>query len=642
MISVRINGEIFDTNETIALTLSASEIGKIETKQGSTTNQFTLPYTSKLAAALGFPDQLNVTNTNPYRRIQGELLNENEVLSFGYFQINEISEMKVSLTFYGNNSDWFSQIKDFKLSEIDLSDIDHVYSEANIVNSWPNSWDDGYIYPIIDYGRSFSTINTEVTDWYPAVFLRYIILKGLEDKNLKMDGDLLEDDFFNKVIIPFSKKDFILDSELIQNEGTATSGLQIINNTTETKVNWTAEQDENGGWDISTNDRFDANADGIYGVRFTVVAPLAAWFTGNIVIRVKINGSQVEEVPLGAATFTFDRSYDLNNSDYIEWFAYHSFGSNIGMSFGATVSYTNQVYEGATITMKYTVPEIEFSDLLRWVGFTFGIIYTYDSYSKTVSFNKFSEIPSNTQLDWTEKLIKITKYDFNQAIERYPKTSRAQYDHTDDDILLLTYKNITGFNFGDGVITVNNEFNTKDEVIYTAPFAGTVTANTAGGYIPRIQRYSDLNANYLNPDVDPKPRVLVLHADDGLNWKPGSGIDVGSTTSEASCAYATFFKIDHSSSTIDSYTRSLAYATPQVNNPNDTAIFDTPYWEKYLRIFASPRIIECEMYLTESDISTLDFSRPIYLEPLASLFYLNKIKEYTGEGTTLVELVKFV
>jgi hypothetical protein len=345
------------------------------------------------------------------------LYDDNEILSFGYVQINGISNNKVSLTFFGNNADWYSQIKDFKLTDIDLSDIDHAWSEANIVGSWSNNWDDGYIYPAVDYGLMQSLAITEVYHWFPAVFLRYLLRAGFEQKGFKIGGSLLNEDFFNKVIIPFSKQDFVNGANLIENEGTAYKSNQTISTSSETKIDWASKNDNNGGWDVATNDRFTAGADGVYEAEFTVFNISTALIVSNsLEIRIKINGTDEETINVpnySGAAHTFKRSYNLSNTDYIEWYVYHTRGGNEILSFVSSVQYQNKVYPDSTIIMQYTLPDMEFSELLKWVSFTFGVVYTYNSYSKTIEFNLFKDIPFNTPLDWTEKLIEITNYDYS-------------------------------------------------------------------------------------------------------------------------------------------------------------------------------------------------------------------------------------
>ena len=81
---IRVNDTILDQfeNTVIAETFESNNLGDITNRTGGFTNNFELPLTAKNRNVLGFPDDLNIDNDNPYRKIAAELIDVGAILSY--------------------------------------------------------------------------------------------------------------------------------------------------------------------------------------------------------------------------------------------------------------------------------------------------------------------------------------------------------------------------------------------------------------------------------------------------------------------------------------------------------------------------------------------------------------------------------
>ena len=160
MIQMIINGQTLDLfkNEVFALSKAISKLGEFDLRHGDVSIKYKLPITNKNASILGYVTNLNNYNKSVFNRLEGELRQDESILSSGYFQVLKINPRKsIEIRFYGGNSDWFDLINDRdinktyenvlgnpNLKSYDLSFLNHSFTDENIVSSWDK--ENGYFY----------------------------------------------------------------------------------------------------------------------------------------------------------------------------------------------------------------------------------------------------------------------------------------------------------------------------------------------------------------------------------------------------------------------------------------------------------------------------------------------------------------
>jgi hypothetical protein len=147
---------------------------------GGYSTEITLPPTANNLRAFGLND--NVTNEDDIFNFQTTTADENGV-DLGIEKSELISINPFIIRIYGTNSNVFNQIKG-KLSDLDWTDLDHVWSSTNIIASLVSS--SGYCYPVINYGiLDTVTNNIQCSECYPAIFVSDAIERMLFGYTLK-------------------------------------------------------------------------------------------------------------------------------------------------------------------------------------------------------------------------------------------------------------------------------------------------------------------------------------------------------------------------------------------------------------------------------------------------------------------------
>jgi hypothetical protein len=81
------------------------------------------------------------------------------------------------------------------------------------------------------------------------------------------------------------------------------------------------------------------------------------------------------------------------------------------------------------------------------------------------------------------------------------------------------------------------------------------------------------------------------------------------------------------------YTNNLGFEFNIFNN----------YYTYIISVIDKYKIIELNVRLNLSDVSNLDFLKPVYIRELDTYFYVNKIKfDYTSKNSSVVELIKLL
>lgn len=133
------------------------------------------------------------------------------------------------LSMTGDEGSLLLDIGDKYLTDLDLSELDHVYNKANIKNSWdtsytlngiatPFSFGDGYTYPFINYGYTASNRVFDVEYLKPAIFARTYMRKIFEQAGYTWQPNgFFDSAVFKRLIIPCNREKIALPPLSIEN-----------------------------------------------------------------------------------------------------------------------------------------------------------------------------------------------------------------------------------------------------------------------------------------------------------------------------------------------------------------------------------------------------------------------------------------
>lgn len=226
-ILVNINGEQQELDtfgvESMSVNYVIADINDLQNRQSSYSKTIELPETShnrkvfKQVSDLGSDSQFN-----PNLKTQCWVLVDSITVFEGYLQLNYITpnldsgQTKYQVTIFSNSSDFFTNVGEKYLQDIDFSDLDHNWTYEEISNSWNTNYGNGFYYPMIDYGNNW-TINSinnstgtysseaRVIDFYPATYIKFIFDRIFREAGYYYQSNFLNGDTFSNLLLPFGK-----------------------------------------------------------------------------------------------------------------------------------------------------------------------------------------------------------------------------------------------------------------------------------------------------------------------------------------------------------------------------------------------------------------------------------------------------
>lgn len=135
---------------------------------------------------------------------------ENEVETFrGYLQLLRITLAPDNNIIYdcnivGETGNFWTDIGEGLLTDLDYSDLDHAYTRTNIIQSWTDSvasYGTGYYYPLVNRGTILGDEATwRVKDFLPCLYDREYLLRIFTDLGYTWDSDFLDAEYFKRHI----------------------------------------------------------------------------------------------------------------------------------------------------------------------------------------------------------------------------------------------------------------------------------------------------------------------------------------------------------------------------------------------------------------------------------------------------------
>jgi len=213
-----------DTFDVISVPLSyqISDIRDFDKRKSGASLTIEIPETSNNRKIFNNISDLStdLTYFNPNRKSRVSVLVESVPVFDGILQLTDLNvDVKGNVTSYNctlfsENDDFFANVGDLLITDMDWSELSHTYSQSNITNSW-TTYNSGYYYPLIEYGqRGLDEINNpnptysqfvKVEDFKPATYIKYIWDKIFSEAGYSYESEFLNSDTFRKLIFPFSE-----------------------------------------------------------------------------------------------------------------------------------------------------------------------------------------------------------------------------------------------------------------------------------------------------------------------------------------------------------------------------------------------------------------------------------------------------
>ena len=159
---------------------------------------------------------------NPSKKTSYQVVRDGIVLIDGYCQLREINNVEGKIVYkiqaVGKTGDIFEKINNLYLTDLDFSTYNHVWSVANVENSWTPTLGEGYVYPMIDLGGRTNYTTWKVSDFKPAFFVREYITKIFSAQGFTIASSFFDTTLFKSLIIPYVTDNIPIDNAAIKDK----------------------------------------------------------------------------------------------------------------------------------------------------------------------------------------------------------------------------------------------------------------------------------------------------------------------------------------------------------------------------------------------------------------------------------------
>jgi hypothetical protein len=351
----------------ISVNFNLTDITEIGSNKTSFSKTFTLKGTANNNDIFDVYNVSLIKQRNPKDPIVVDVYYNNVLMITGnlfLLSINHLYEdIEYECSLIGNIISIFDLWKQYKLSDLDFSEYDHLLNKELLTDSWwykcavggldtNNNYiisgnetptftefgtpGKGYVYPFVDYGlREIDSVvegkdtnyNKFAIDYRPGLYIREIFEKSFTKFNYNVKSSLMQDEQFSKLIMLNNTLLSAKDEQLNNYNFVSTCTLQTneygLNTYPPTKNNIASNQKMSlivGPFPSPTNGYITKNAIDVYVNNFQTDIPTSEFNieTENGTITIKDNNSpnpHLENVPTNDS---FKTSIRINEDGYYE------------------------------------------------------------------------------------------------------------------------------------------------------------------------------------------------------------------------------------------------------------------------------------------------------------------------------------
>lgn len=647
-----------DPKVKIGITRQVNSIAELKNRQADYSNQFTLPPTEKNRTILGNAEQVGNVSRVPYKKIPAKL-SQSGVETNGYLVVNSAGNIGYTCVFYSGNLNFFSLIEGKKISDLDLSVLEHAWSMANVVGSRDNKWNDsGYIYPLIDtIGDGVNFLNiAPAAEWRwltPWIFAKRIWDQIHKEAGFGYTGKFLQSERFNELITNLvTNKPQLNNITFRAVHGTITPFPQNVG--VEQTTNYIRQYvviDDSDSQAVNfpgtasnpTSLVFNPILKGLYSFDFNVniatsffakvnrIEIVVNEVTGGLPIQrrvvktfyagVDFNSLQcllkVEDVEMETDEFITMRLffYPLTPATH-----HNQFFIQPDTGITLTAAKFDTVLPGLTWKISENLYDMTQTDFIKNICQRFCLIPDCEKSNDSIEYFQFSEIIDNipNAYDWSDKVTPDSSISFRDSL--YGQNSLMKWAEAKD---YFTKEGLpVDGDFGDFAFVVDDEVLEINKTVLELAFRPSMMVlRFLGIQTPKIP-YHDKDSPAVSVwTEDVGPRLLSLNRVSGDNF---TYVDQSVPTTTVVNDNVPFCYFKDQGKQYD-----LTFENASKNDYADL-----------IRVIQSYKSLNEKCLLTPSDVNKFNFKVPVYIRKHGSYFYMIKIPNYFDGSYCSVEIIK--
>lgn len=213
-----INGQEIelDQSEAVGFTYQVYSIAQIE-PLAAYSNQFVVPLTNRNAHVLNFSNTVQTNTLAPYRQLGCTFIRGGVVIVENGVAIIEGSQGNFQVTIYSAIFDFFQQISDLSLKDIDWSYLNHLY-DLSTLKTINENWCAGnsvISWPLIQWGQYVLDQDVDIRYQQPCINFSEIITKIFSKTTYSKSGEIFDDPLYKDMAMTLNPDEYPADPDVI-------------------------------------------------------------------------------------------------------------------------------------------------------------------------------------------------------------------------------------------------------------------------------------------------------------------------------------------------------------------------------------------------------------------------------------------
>ncbi len=621
------NGNLVDLSPSspIAQTKQVNDLARLDNRQTNVTNTFSLPYTARNIRVMEKVSLVGNQSNLPYQRNVFDLVDAatgKHLIYKGWATIKKSEAKGYNVFVYDGLIDFYKAVENKSLTDIGVSDLNHLKNLTNVINSWAGT--EPYMYILADYnGKNISTVPTpgaiNIDYQLPSAKVSYIWDRVFDYAGHTYTGDIFLTEDFTNWFMTFPKPVPTLDpiTTLVQTQTSA-----IIQDISQTPT-------PGGGIEYTFfyyASLFPTGFDNAYANNNTGL-PLNIEQTGayrisgdgsfhnnsgdsSIILWTVRNASNVIMSDGSFDSAVRDEIVTANAGDrlYIRSNLTGSSGSGLSNPLTGSMETTVELIEGYDANFDEVLIDFKATDFVNEVMQHLGLTMFKDKYTNNLDFRTLDEILQDENPDdWSEFYAGKTSEAY--ILNNYAQKNNLKYRYNDDND-----------KHNDGSIAINN-VNLKDEttIISSKIYSPEKLPTSFFGRLSNTYKFwnKEVKDDGAVEYKELSGRYYFLKQQDFTFFAPQDIVSESLNTSDTI-----------TEAKVESYSRLKL----------QERVFD--FYSSIESILDKAKVLDCTFYLKPDKIESFNFKRLIYVRQLASYYLVNKITNFIKGKPTKCEIIE--
>jgi hypothetical protein len=608
-------------NFSIAQTKQVNDISNLTTRNTNFTQAVKLRRTAKNTRIIENAGLVGNDSNLPYERVDAELIDTDTGLHLiykGWAVLTETTAIEYILTLYDGSIDFFRAIENITITECGISDLNHIKSLANIIETWTDLTKP-YRYIIADYnGNNIFDGKLNIDYQVPSASALYLWNRIFDYIGFTYSGSVFSHEKFVDLWLTFPKPTGEVEPNKVLINNQTSSDQQY---TSFTVFGSTVFEQTAFNSDIFrenfTNVRAELTNTGQWT---TVTAPVPHAIPVRSFIRILETGVYAFDMTLsGAFSFTLTVKNTLDEIVILEQPFTTSVIFNANAGDKVFVSCSNippislenieinfSYIDGFAVNFEEIFIDFKVSDFVREILVRFGLTPFKDKFTNNVEFLTLEErLQSATVDNWESKFSRklSEKYTFGN----YAKRNILKYKYNDD-----------GEKHNNGSFTIQNQNLAEELTLFQSLI-----------YSPDSQKTTLLGQQINVYKIWEKE----IKDDETIEYKDLQGRFYFQRSERKNLSIDLISEL-----TNDEATNGFYYRESYFRLSFNEIVQD--WYRPIGAIFNKAKMITIDAYLTVKDIAELDLRKLIYIPQLASYYFINKVPNFIKNILTKVELIE--